>query len=38
VKYFIDEGNETDLLCPDFTKDLARVPHGKSLVKKKMEI
>lgn len=38
VKYFIDKGNEADLVCPEFSKDFERVPHGMSLVKKKTEI
>lgn len=38
VKYFREKGNAADLVCPELSKDLERVPHGVSSVKKKTEI
>lgn len=32
MKYFLDKGNEADLIWPEFSQDFDRVPHEVSLV------
>lgn len=32
MKYFLDKGNEADLIWPEFGQDFDRVPHEVSLV------